>query len=71
MKPLFGADSGLARSRAAATAPGSAQTNGGGPRPIPPVPGAAQLTAAHPEIYVAGAFAAGVVLAIAVRRLGH
>lgn len=71
MKPLFGTDSGLARSRAAASAPDRAETNGGGPRPAPPALSAAQLTAAHPEIYVAAAFAAGVVLAIAVRRLGH
>jgi len=77
VKPLFGADSSIARSRPAkakamAKAPAIApQENGGAPRALAPVTTATELTAAHPEIYVAAAFAAGVALAIFARRLAR
>lgn len=69
MKPLFGADRSIARLRPAAAAPASAATNGGPPKSLAPLATATELTTAHPEIYVAAAFAAGMVLAIFVRRL--
>ena len=69
MRSLFGSSGSLTGRRAATTAD-SAAANGAGPSQHA-APGATQLAAAHPEIYVAAAFAAGVALAILVRRLGH
>ena len=75
MKPLFGANSSIARSRppkAQAKPPVIApQSNGGAPRALAPVTTATELTAAHPEVYVVAAFAAGVALAILARRLAR
>jgi hypothetical protein len=75
VKPLFGANSSIARSRPAkAKAPApvvTPQSNGGAPRALAPVTSATELTAAHPEVYVAAAFAAGVALAIFARRLAR
>lgn len=73
MKPLFGADSSIAKPRRPVADPPAtaAVTNGGPPHELAPVATAHDLTSAHPEVYVAAAFAAGVVLAIFARRLGR
>jgi hypothetical protein len=72
VKPLFGANSSIARVRpAAVAAPAAPATNGGPPQKLAPAATATELTAAHPEIYVAAAFAAGVVLAIFARRVAR
>ncbi len=68
MRSSFGSSSPLT---GRATIPAdSVGANGAGPTQHA-APSATQLAAAHPEIYVAAAFAAGVALAILVRRLGR
>jgi len=73
VKPLFGADSSIARGRAAAA--DRSHSNGGAKQEqehqLAPRAVATDLTASHPEIYVGAAFAAGVALAFLARRLGR